>query len=84
MDEKKVFKIYESFFVFILYHMRRDIFDSALEGMGQLDDLKGFDALRSTRASMKGVIMSCKCCEPLVNHLGHGSLAEELAIERKH
>ena len=35
MDKKKIFKIYESFFVFILYQIRRDIFGSALEGMGQ-------------------------------------------------
>lgn len=53
------------------------------------DDLKGFDVLSVYHpedevinsvivARKKGMVMPCKCCEPLVSH---GSLVEELAIE---
>lgn len=53
------------------------------------EDLKGFDVLSVCHPSdevinsvivarTKGIVISCKCCEPLVSH---GSLGEELAIE---
>lgn len=61
----------------------------------EAEDLNGFEVLSVYHpedevvnsvivARKKGIVMSCKCCEPLVNHLGHGSLVEELAVEGQH
>ena len=61
----------------------------------ETDELNGFEVLSVYHpgdevvnsvivARKKGIVVACKCCEPLVGHLGHGSLVEELAIEGQH
>ena len=60
--------------------------------MVELEDRNNFDVLSVYHpedevinsvivARKKRIVMSCKCCEPLFNHLGRGSLMEELAVK---